>query len=571
MSNFLNFLFNTNYIPHGHCYLWQPRLVLLHAVSDAITALAYYSIPLLLIFFVQKRQDIPFKKTFFLFSAFIISCGTNHIIDVWTLWHPMYWLSGFAKAITASVSLFTALEMVSLIPKALSLPSPAQLEATNRELRNSQAQLQLALDFEALLKRITDKVRDSLDENQILRTVVEELGKGLGVSACNAAIYNLEAQTSTICYEYTNFLVSSEGQVMEMSELPTVYQQLFQGDIFQFCLTEPDPVRGKVALLACPIRDDQTILGNLWLINDKDFGFRDLDLRVVQQVANQCAIALRQARLYQTAQAQVQELERLNHLKDDFLSTVSHELRTPISNIRIAAHMLEIVVAEEGMAKGDGEPAVEQHHNLSMQRADRYFQILKTECQREAQLINDLLDLSRLDAKTEPLEFTEVTLLDWLPALAEPFTDRIDSHNQQLKFCIPSDLPTLTTDVSVLTRILAELINNACKYTPAGETITIAVDLAEPSNPSSHPALSISVSNSGVEIPEGEGDRVFEKFYRIPKNDPWKHGGTGLGLALVKKLVERLDAAIRLESANNQVTFVIELPIKTVNYSVNAG
>jgi hypothetical protein len=114
------------FIPHGHCYLWKPELVRLHIVSDALTALAYYSIPLMLVYFVAKRRDVPFNWIFLLFGAFIVSCGTTHIVEMWTLWHLDYWLSGLLKAFTALVSLYTASELVSLLPQALAMPSAAQ-------------------------------------------------------------------------------------------------------------------------------------------------------------------------------------------------------------------------------------------------------------------------------------------------------------------------------------------------------------------------------------------------------------------------------------------------------------
>jgi light-regulated signal transduction histidine kinase (bacteriophytochrome) len=110
-------------------------LVSLHILSDVIIALSYYSIPLTLVYFVRKRKDIPFKNIFLLFGAFIISCGTTHIVEVWTLWHPVYWLSGAIKAFTAIISFYTALTIIPLVPLALALPSPAQLEAANKALQ----------------------------------------------------------------------------------------------------------------------------------------------------------------------------------------------------------------------------------------------------------------------------------------------------------------------------------------------------------------------------------------------------------------------------------------------------
>ncbi|MCA1990750.1 MAG: PAS domain S-box protein [Coleofasciculus sp. S288] len=140
LNHHLQDFFIGNLMAHGYCFLWKPALVLLHAGSDFLIALAYYSIPLMLLYFVHRRQDVPFQGIFLLFSAFILSCGTGHLLEIWTLWHPDYWLSGSMKAITALVSLYTASEMVSLIPKALELPSPAQLEAANLALEKEIAE-----------------------------------------------------------------------------------------------------------------------------------------------------------------------------------------------------------------------------------------------------------------------------------------------------------------------------------------------------------------------------------------------------------------------------------------------
>lgn len=112
----------------------------LHITADTLIAIAYYSIPLTLTYFVRKRRDLPFDWIFQLFSTFIIACGTTHLLGIWTLWHPNYWASGTVKALTAGVSVYTAVALVPLVPKALLLPSPAQLEAANRELEREIAE-----------------------------------------------------------------------------------------------------------------------------------------------------------------------------------------------------------------------------------------------------------------------------------------------------------------------------------------------------------------------------------------------------------------------------------------------
>lgn len=294
--------------------------------------------------------------------------------------------------------------------------------------------------------------------------------------------------------------------------------------------------------------------------------FNEQEVRLVQQVANQCAIALRQSRLYQAAQAQVTGLARLNQLKDDFLCTISHELRTPVANVKMAAQMVETTLRAEGILDDPTHPL------------GRYVQILQDECQREINLINDLLDLSHLDAEVDLLHPVSVDLRSWIPHVAEPFLDRIHRHQQHLSIDLPPDLPTLTTDLSHFERILTELLNNACKYTPIGERIEVRVSLRRdsverdkaeqgsaeseggPSQPLPCPYFHITITNTGVEIPPEECDRVFDRFYRIPSSDPWKHSGTGLGLALVKKLTELLGGSVGIRSGDSQTTVWLCLP-----------
>lgn len=160
------------FIPHGHCYLWQPELVLLHLISDTLIGLAYYSIPITLIYFVRKRQDLPFNWIFQLFGIFIVACGTTHLMEVWTLWHPTYWLSGTIKFVTATVSVYTAVLLVPIIPQALALPSPAELEAANQELQKQVAERQQAeealrnlnVELEERVNRRTAALTHSNDE-----------------------------------------------------------------------------------------------------------------------------------------------------------------------------------------------------------------------------------------------------------------------------------------------------------------------------------------------------------------------------------------------------------------------
>lgn len=430
-----------------------------------------------------------------------------------------------------------------------------QVQDLNTDLEHQvtvrTAELQQAIQFDGLLKRITDKVRDSLDEQQILQTVVQELVQGMSVECCDTGIYDPAHTTSTITNEFIRDLKSALGKTIEMATSPhaEVYAHLLQGKTCIFGDLVPNPLRSETrlfAILACPIVDDQNVLGDLWVFKHRSEIFNDQEIRLVQQVANQCAIALRQSRLYQAAQTQVLALERLNQLKDDFLSTVSHELRTPMSNIKMAAQMLEIQLTSLGIL---GTAANDQ---AKLTQVNRYFHILQEECQRETALINDLLDLTRIDIRPDPLRAIQIELHSWIFLIVEPFTYRMRSQQQTLEIHIPTTL-TLETDLTYLERILRELINNACKYTPPGETISITAQAIAT-------GVELRICNTGVEIPAAELERVFDRFYRVPSHDPWQHGGTGLGLALAKRFVEFLGGTVRVASASNRTEFVLNLP-----------
>ena len=169
-------------LPHGYCFTWDPGLLWTHVVSDSLIGVAYVSIPITLLHLVRKRQDLPFNWIVLLFAVFIISCGATHWIEVWTVWHPDYWLGGMVKAVTAAASLLTAAALVQLVPRILAIPTLADLTAAKDALelevtQRRAAEDELRIERTALEQRVALRTRDlelAIEQARAARAVAEE-------------------------------------------------------------------------------------------------------------------------------------------------------------------------------------------------------------------------------------------------------------------------------------------------------------------------------------------------------------------------------------------------------------
>ncbi|AFY56304.1 PAS domain S-box [Rivularia sp. PCC 7116] len=263
-------------------------------------------------------------------------------------------------------------------------------------------------------------------------------------------------------------------------------------------------------------------------------------------------IAIRESK--KAAKAQLEEMESLNRLKDEFLSTVSHELRTPLTNMKMAIQMLGIGLHKE--QQNLTQTSESENNSLINSKISRYFQILNNECEREISLINNFLDLQRLDTSAKPLVLEKIEVNSWLKRVVELYNARNrNCCKQKLKLIVESNLPAMVCDPFSLERILVELLTNACKFSPVNEEIIVYAKIKSDN-------IQFQIINTGVEIPSKELPRIFDKFYRIPSNDPWKQGGTGLGLALVQKLTKHLGGVVEVESGSNRTCFSVELPFE---------
>jgi len=403
------------------------------------------------------------------------------------------------------------------------------------------AKLQKIQDFQALARRITEQIRDNFDVTQILETAIQELAQLLKGDRCHIELYSNGCTLATIAYEYATSSPLCKGLSKEIADFPEVYQRLLQKQPLDSVEILPgwQPQLQLITQIVYPIFDHQGMIGNLWLIRATQQPFDEWENGLVQQIANECAIAIRNSRLNQTIQTQAKEIETNERLKSQFLRTLAQELRTPITSISLAAQTLESVLALERLSDKDIVPQL--------------LQILHSECGRGSNLINDLLTLTHHHTPPDPQTLIAIDFQTWLPPIVESFREVTACQRQQLKLDIETALPALETDITELERIVTELLNHVCKYTPAGETITVSAQLIAD-------MVQISFHNSGLEIPAHQRARIFEPFYHLAKNDPWKHSGTGLELALVQNMVKDLGGLIYVESVAGQTTFIVKFP-----------
>ena len=165
MADFFEKLFDENgFMPHGMCILWRNDLLFLHVVSDALIALAYFAIPGILLYFLHKRKDVVFSWVFVMFALFIVACGFTHLMGIWTFWYPDYLEQGLIKALTAVISMLTAIALVPILPQIINLPSPKQLLEANKKLNRE------------IEERINAEKRLG-EQTETLKTKAEELDK----------------------------------------------------------------------------------------------------------------------------------------------------------------------------------------------------------------------------------------------------------------------------------------------------------------------------------------------------------------------------------------------------------
>ena len=171
MIEFFRKLFSSDFMPHGMCFLWDPAVLWLNVISDGTIAAAYYAIPFLLFYFPRQRRDFSFKPIIVAFGLFILACGSTHLLGAVTVWNPVYRLDGVVKAITAIASVGTFAMMIPLMPILVALPSPSELEESNRTLAREIDERKAA---EAEVRKINEELEDRVVQRTAERIKLEE-------------------------------------------------------------------------------------------------------------------------------------------------------------------------------------------------------------------------------------------------------------------------------------------------------------------------------------------------------------------------------------------------------------
>jgi PAS domain S-box-containing protein len=547
MTEFLSKLFSSDFMPHGHCYFWNPEIVWLHATSDGVIALSYYFIPLMLIYFVRKRRDLAFGWMFVMFGIFILGCGTTHLMEIWTLWHGTYRLAGVIKAVTAGASLATAAALVPLIPRALALPSPAALRAANLELekeigqrRRAEEELQQAhaeledrvRDRTAALAAANEQLRVEIAEHhrtsQKLRTlasVVESSPDFIGISSLEGdaefvnpagrALVGFAADEQVRNTKILDFVAEEDRQRFQDQALPGALRDgHWKGETLfrSFATGASIPVWQDVFLITEPGTDRPLALATI-----------SRDLRERKRAAD-ALIA---------AQAQVAHIARVTTM-GELAASIAHEVNQPLTAVVMNGNACLRWLAGA-------------NPNLDEARA------ALTRVVKEGSRAGDIIRKIRALLKKSPPHIAPVDLNEMIQEALVLTKHEMLRSGVSARTELAGDLPMVPGDRVSLQQVILNLVVNAIEAT---RMIADGPRELVISSQSDGPGEAvIAVSDSGVGIDDSNPDQIFNAFFTT------KPDGMGMGLSISRSIIEMHGG--RLWATSNEsrgATFWFSLP-----------
>jgi PAS domain S-box-containing protein len=508
--------------PHGFCYNWNSGLVWLHVLSDTFVALAYFAIPVILLVFVRKRRDIPFSWLFLLFGAFIVACGTTHLMEIWNLWHAQYWLAGVVKACTAVASVGTAIALARAVPALLRVPNLTEWAQANASL-------------ESLVAHRTKELRAS---NESLRYTNEMLRLAQLAGKTGAWERDLATGRSSWSPSLEALFGISAGTY---SDLAPMWRELAHPDdvslvdqainasllkpsefAFEFRIIRPDKelrwivARGSVVFDAAGRPERMLgICADITVQKNAEGKILALNVSLEARVAER-----------------TRDLTNANKELESFSYSVSHDLRSPLRTI-------------DGFSLALLEDCGEKLDDVGK----GHLQRIRAATQRMGQLIDDLLNLSRVtraQLKSQTFDFSEV-----VSSVARDL--QANQPDRAVSWDIQPGL-SVTGDPRLIRLVVENLLGNAWKYTSRHPSASIHFGKTGHNGSSA-----FFVKDDGAGFDPAYADRLFGAFQRL--HSPAEFPGTGVGLATVQRVIHRHGGEIWAESAVDKgATFFFTIP-----------
>ncbi|MDH3215210.1 MAG: GAF domain-containing protein [Candidatus Krumholzibacteria bacterium] len=294
---------------------------------------------------------------------------------------------------------------------------------------------------------------------------------------------------------------------------------------------ETTKVRSFIGL---PLSTGQHIIGVIYVGDFIKKEFEERHLRVLTVMTDQLAIAIAKSKLYESIQRKIrnherkiQSLEKVNHLKSEYVSHVSHELRTPLTSIK--AYVETLVNHAEDPKFGEKK---------------LFLGIVARETERLIRIVNDILDVSSIEFGQRPLQRASVNIEELISAVVLTLQPTLNHKRIKLETILPDRLPKISVDQDLITQVFINLINNAVKYSPEDTTIRVRVKEEAVD-------LSVSIEDEGIGIPEAQIEKIFERYFRVKSEQSRHFDGVGLGLAIVKNIIEQHGGTISVMSEEN--------------------
>ncbi|MCY7333546.1 MAG: response regulator, partial [Pseudanabaena sp. CAN_BIN31] len=410
---------------------------------------------------------------------------------------------------------------------------------------------------EALLNTITSTIRSSLEPQEIFASITQQLGEALNSESCALSLWTEEdnylrcvglhlLDPNEIIHNISNFDESVLPQSIANISINPVFQALIESKqpVAITDLHEDSewnvrdlPLRSIArSLLMVPLISDDKIIGSISMRqNTQPRHWLPEEISLVQAVASQAAIAVQQANLFQTTRQQAQQLLELDRQKTEFFQNLSHEFRTPLT-----------------LTIGPLEAAIEKSQALPYEQSV----IALRNCRRLLRLVNQLLDIQRLDAGKMQACFRPCNLVEFTSQTIDAFRPYCDRKNIHL-FSEFSECPEIYLDLEKFDKVLYNLLSNAMKFTPSNGSITITI-----SPDRTNKLCILSVHDTGIGIREDQIPLLFDRFRQAEGSVNRSYEGSGLGLALVKELVNLHGGDINVISDYGYgTTFTISIPI----------